>query len=161
MRRTNARRYIKGFNMNSTPRRKSIFSEYHDVKPIVDWFQSDIECSWPRWLIEYFVEVPFVVGQARVQMTREGVIEWVVLWAFVGDEIHKDLCNGKSKVLHISEWNEGCHLWLLPIYQKGQRAPCGLVRQLLSLRNKFGPANLMTDGGPLQLGSKIKHRLEG
>jgi hemolysin-activating ACP:hemolysin acyltransferase len=103
-------------------------------------------CDWPEWLIRYHFEIPFSCGQAAcVRDSSEKLVAFMV-WAFVGDDVHRELREGAEKILHLSEWNEGLHLWLKIFSPTSRLIPFTLRREVRNLAKRFGIFHLRVDG---------------
>ena len=116
-----------------------------DSDDIIDsavlWLRDYGACDWPEWLLRHQLQIPVTCRQITFQHDNFGRIAGLMLWAFVGDDVHHELSDGKSKILHISEWNEGLNLWLW-IASPNQILPSVFRQQLRILVRQYGTCHL-------------------
>jgi len=104
----------------------------------VGWLRGAAGCAWPEDLLWYTLEIPVARRQAAFHHDADGMLMGAMLWAFVGDDIHRDLCDGASKILHLSEWTEGLNAWVWIVHPAGLPVPRGFRRDLAILAERYG-----------------------
>jgi hemolysin-activating ACP:hemolysin acyltransferase len=103
-------------------------------------------CDWPDWLIRYHLEIPFSCEQIVCQRDESRKLTAFMLWAFVGDDVHRELRTGAVKVLHLSEWTEGLNLWVKIFSPGSGLMPVGFRHELRRLAERFGTFHLSAGG---------------
>jgi len=112
---------------------------------VASWLKTDGACDWPEWLLHHQLEIPVARRQILIHHDNSGGIAGLMLWAFVGDDVHRKLSHGKSVILHISEWSEGLNPWLW-IISPQRILPPAFRRQLRILVSGSGRFNLYAPG---------------
>jgi cytolysin-activating lysine-acyltransferase len=77
-------------------------------------------------------------------------------WAYLTDEVAENICRDDRKLLHLSEWNEGTHIWIIDFVapygqahilarqmRRGRLAAAGRIRAVR--RNADGSLRRLAD----------------
>lgn len=110
----------------------------------VGWLREVAGCDWPEELLWYTLEIPVARRQAAFHRDADGVLTGAMLWAFVGDDIHRDLRDGASKILHLSEWTEGLHIWVWVVHPARLPVPRTFRHELAILAERYGTVHVAT-----------------
>lgn len=62
-----------------------------------------------------FLEPPIRLGQIRFIFNGSGTATGYVAWAFLTDEVFKEIDAGPARTLHLGEWNEGSKLVIMDV----------------------------------------------
>lgn len=89
-------------------------------------------CSTPRRAYRLASLTPWVLPAIRLRQIEfyfdsRGQPAGYVTWAFLTDQVAQEYATDHDRLLHLSEWNEGEHLWVIDVV-----APGGNLRALLA-----------------------------
>ncbi|WP_157134794.1 toxin-activating lysine-acyltransferase [Sphingomonas sp. PAMC 26605] len=119
-----------------------------DIETLTEFLLDYNKYEWPDWLIQYHLEVPISRQQVALQFDDSSQVAGIMVWAFVGDDIHCDLLRGKARILHLSEWNEGLNLWAWAFMSQQRTLPLSFRNQLRELARLSGVCHLGVYGSP-------------
>lgn len=92
-------------------------------------------CSLSLRALWYQLYTPIRLNQVTIVRNDFGVPFAFAVWAYISDEVAEELGLDSKRILHDTEWNEGCNLCIMEFVATGGHRNT-LVKQLKSI---FGP----------------------
>jgi hemolysin-activating ACP:hemolysin acyltransferase len=123
--------------------------------------QSYTSPKWPPHAIGFMVGPPVHLGQYAVRRNGAGEISAFMSWAFLSDEVESEIMRSGYRILHASEWNEGCNPWIIHAFFSGP--PPAVCRQALRrLADRHGWVSaIVDDGGRARLRATLRRAQDG
>lgn len=77
--------------------------------------KSPLYCQYPVACLHEWIRPALLLGQFALLKDRYHRSIGYVTWAHLSPTTERRLIGDPDVLLHLSEWNEGCHLWVLDL----------------------------------------------
>ncbi len=89
------------------------------------------------WVVRLHLLPAIQLRQIRFDFDERGSPSAVVAWAYLSDDVAREMTENPRRALHRSEWNEGANPWIVAAFGHATHV-AGLLRKML--REEFRDA---------------------